>query len=173
MATTERETADAAFWDEVEEASELLQEGRFADALLELREVLRKSPRNPYAYHLLGTAFYETAQHEPARDAFRAAIRLAPDYLGARVSLAHVLRVLGDSRGALVEANDALRRFPKDGEAIYAAGLAYAAIGQRKTAKAYLARYLESNPEFEVATEVRSMIEMLALGEEGDPFEPG
>src|SRR5262249_50381726 len=113
---------DATYWTEVEEAIELLHDERFQDALYALRDIIKKSPQNPYAYHCLGVALFETAQMEPARDAYRAAVRLAPDFLGARVALSHVLRMLGDLRGAIAEAEEALRRRPGDGDALHAAG---------------------------------------------------
>src|SRR6185295_12003281 len=128
---SDKEQRDSAYWEAVEEATELLQERRFEDALLALRDVIKTQPNNPYAYHYLGAAFFETKHLEAARDAYRAALRLAPEYLGARVALSHVLRMLGDTNGALAAAKEALRRFPKDAEAMHAAGLAHAARGNR------------------------------------------
>ena len=162
---------DAANWDEVEEATELLQEGRLPEAMLSLREVIKTHPNNPYAYQYLGVAFFEIKNLEAARDAYRAAVRVSPDYLGARVALSNVMRLLGDARAALVEANEALRRFPKDAEALHAAGLANAAQGNRREAKQQLEGYLGQNPEFEAQQEVRQILEMLGLGEEGEPLE--
>jgi tetratricopeptide (TPR) repeat protein len=156
------EKANAREWEEVEEAVELLHEERFQDALYALRDVLKTNPKNAYAYYFLGVALFETAQAEPARDAYRAAIKLSPDYLGARISLSHVLRMLGDLRGAIAEAEEALRRSPGDGDALHAAGLAHAARGDDATARKYLNAFLASNPEFEAATEVRAILETLS-----------
>jgi tetratricopeptide (TPR) repeat protein len=152
---------EAAHWTEVEEAVELLHDERFQDALYVLRDVIRANPKNPYAYYFLGVALFETAQAEPARDAYRAAVRLAPNYLGARVALSHVLRMLGDLRGAIAEAEEALRRHSGDSDALHAAGLAHAARGDNQAARKYLNAFLASNPEFEVATEVRAILETL------------
>ena len=52
------EAADAAHWTEVEEATELLHEERYREAMVELRRVLQHDPKNPYAYYYLGIAFY-------------------------------------------------------------------------------------------------------------------
>ena len=95
-----KETRDVLQWEAVEEATELLQERLFPQAMIELRRVIMANPNNPYAYFYLGVAFFETEQMEAARDAYRAAVTLAPDYLGARVSLSHVLRQLGDAVAA-------------------------------------------------------------------------
>jgi tetratricopeptide (TPR) repeat protein len=156
------EKANAREWEEVEDAVELLHEERFQDALYALRDVLKANPKNAYAYYFLGVALFETAQAEPARDAYRAAIKLSPDYLGARISLSHVLRMLGDLRGAIAEAEEALRRSPGDGDALHAAGLAHAARGDDATARKYLNAFLASDPEFEAATEVRAILETLS-----------
>ena len=82
-----------------------------------------------------------------------------------------VLRLLGDTGGALTEAREALRRFPKDPEALHAAGLANAAQGNRREAKQQLEGYLGQNPELESQHEVRQILEMLGLGEEGEPLD--
>jgi tetratricopeptide (TPR) repeat protein len=172
MAATEtRNAEDVARWDAVEEATELMQEGRFVDALVALRDVIKADPRNPYAYHFLGAALFETGQHETARDAYRAALRLAPNYLGSRVALSHVLRTLGDLDGALSQASEALRRFPGDGDAMQAAGLAYAAKGNKKAARKQLQGFLASNPVLEAKLEVEQILGMLGLAKDDEPVE--
>jgi Flp pilus assembly protein TadD len=162
---------DAAQWEAVEEAAELLQEARYPEAMIELRRVIMADPNNPYAYNYLGVAFFEIENLEASRDAYRAAIRVQPDYLGARVALSNVLRLLGHADEALREADEALRRFPKDGEALHAAGLANAAKGNRREATKQLQGYLGQGPELEAQHEVRGILEMLGLGEEGEPLE--
>src|ERR1019366_8281128 len=55
MATTatKEEREDAARWAAVEEATELLHEERFREAMVELRGVLEDDPKNSYAYYFL------------------------------------------------------------------------------------------------------------------------
>lgn len=163
--------SDAAHWTAVEDACELLLEERYEEGLRALRDVLRGDPTNPYAYHYAGAAMYELRQLEPARDAYRAALRYAPNYLAARVALSHVLRELGDGRGALTEAQEALARFPRDADAMRAAGLAHAALGQRKAAKRQLEGFLSGSPDLEDRLEIQQILEMLGLGEEGEPID--
>ena len=102
---------------------------------------------------------------EPARDAYRAALRAEPGYIGARGSLAQVLRQLGDFPGAVREAEIALRLAPADPDALHAAGLAHAAMGDRASAGHYLERFLETKPELEAALEVRQVLEALKAGD--------
>ena len=162
MAPDDRD--DATHWEAVEEATELLQEERWADALYALRDAIRRDPANPYAFHFLGVALHETAQLEPARDAFRAALRLSPGYLGSRIALANTLRALGDVRGAIREAEEALRRAPGDGEALHALGMAHAGRGDREAARKYLEAFLATKPELEAGLEARTILEQLGLG---------
>ena len=162
---------DAAYWDAVEEATELLQMEQIPMAMLLLRDVIKEQPNNPYAYNYLGVAFFEIKNLEGARDAYKAAVRLSPGYLGARVALSHTLRLMGDLDGALREAREALRRSPQDADALYAAGIANAAKGNRGEARKQLEGFLGGQPEFEAQTEVRQILEMLGLGEEGEPLD--
>jgi tetratricopeptide (TPR) repeat protein len=163
---------DAAQWDAVEDASELVLEGRHREALAMLRDVIRRDPGNPYAYHYAGTALYEIGQFEAAADAFRAAVRVEPRYLAARVGLSHALRIGGDARGAHAEARRALGQAPGDADALYALGLAQAAAGQREEAIGSLEAFLEAGPELEVSLEARAMLERLRE-ESGDDREGG
>ena len=162
---------DEDHWQAVEEATELLVEGRFEEGLRALRDLVRRDPSNPYAYHYIGTALFELKQLAPARDAYRAALKLAPSYLATRVALSHVLRLLGDIDGALEQSSEALDRFPQDGAALHAAGLAHAAKGQRGQARRRLEGYLGTHPEVEAELEVRGILEMLGIGPEDEPIE--
>ena len=156
-----RDAADQAHWDAVEEATELLHEEQFREALLALRDVIRQDPRNPYAYYFLGVGLYESGELEAARDAYSACLRLAPKHLGARVALSHVLRELGDFRGAVREGMQALADAPGDGDALHAVGLAHHARGDEAAARRYLTAFLEASPELEAAVEVRALLESL------------
>jgi tetratricopeptide (TPR) repeat protein len=155
---------DAAHWSAVEEATELLHEERYREAMVELRKVLQADPKNPYAYFYLGVAFYEVGELEPSRDAYAAALKLAPKHLGARVAMSHVLRQMGDVRGAIREGMAALSQAPGDGEALYALGLAHHARGDEAAARQYLEAFLATNPELEVSLETRGLLAQLGGG---------
>ncbi|MBN9165707.1 MAG: hypothetical protein BGO98_42875 [Myxococcales bacterium 68-20] len=149
---------DAAHWAAVEEATELLHEERFHEALQVLRDVIRADPGNPYAFFFLGQALYEVGELQPARDAYRAVLRLAPEHLGARVSLIHVLRKLGETRDAVSEGLAALEQAPTDGDVLYALGLAYLARGDNVAARRHLEAFLRANPELETRIEVEGLL---------------
>jgi Flp pilus assembly protein TadD len=152
---------DAAHWEEVEEITELLHEERFHEALVQLRELITKSPQNPYGYHFLGVALYEVGELAPARSAYMACLKIAPKHLGARIALSHVERSLGNTREAVKEGMTALTQAPGDADALHAVGLAYASRSDRAAARRYLEAFLEAKPEFEAATEVRAILASL------------
>lgn len=163
-----REERESKQWDAVEEGVGLLEDRQFEAGLLELKKVVEADPNNAYAYNLIGKALWELGKIEPARDAFKASVLLSPNFLGARVALSHAQRRLGDASLAEREARIALTRFPDDGEAYHALGLALAAQGEREEARECLHRFLATKPEFEIATEVRGVLAMLEQGEEGE-----
>jgi Flp pilus assembly protein TadD len=148
-------------WDAVEEATELLHEERFQEAMIELKKALQANPRNAYAYYFLGVAMFEVGELEAARDAYAACLKLAPRHLGARVAYCHVLRLTGDVRGAIREGLSALSQAPGDPDVLHAVGLAYHARGDDAATRKYLEAYLATNPEFEVATETRALLATL------------
>lgn len=158
MQRDERDDRDAGRWESVEEASELLNEERFREAMELLRDAIAKDAQNPYAYFLLGQAFYEIGEMERARDAYEAALKLAPRHLGARVALCHVLRKLGDHRGAIREGMAAQAQAPEDADALYATGMAYFARGDTTSARRYLEAFLCAKPELEVKLEVEAIL---------------
>jgi tetratricopeptide (TPR) repeat protein len=160
----ESDPHDRAHWAAVEEATELLNEERYREALVELRRVLGEDPKNPYAFFFLGVGFFEVGEIEAARDAYEACLKLAPRHLGARVALSHVRRALGDLRGAIREGTAALSQAPGDGDALYALGLAYRARGDDAAARRAFETFLGTQPEFEVATEVRGILTELPGG---------
>jgi Flp pilus assembly protein TadD len=162
------ESGDARRWAAVEEATELIHEQRFREALVELRRILSEDAHNAYAYHYLGKAFAETGEIEAARDAYVAALKLAPRHLGARVALSHVLRMVGDFRGSVREAMAALSQAPGDGDALFALGLAHHARGEDGAAIAALEAFLETRPDVLPAAQARSLLASLKPPEESD-----
>jgi tetratricopeptide (TPR) repeat protein len=154
----ENDPRDRAHWDAVEEISELLHEQRFREAMEELRTVLQADGTNPYAFYFLGIALYENGQLEAARDAYRACLKFAPAHLGARVALTHVLRALGDLRGAIHEGSAALAQAPGDADVLYALGMAHFGRGDVAAARRFLEAFLQAGPEYESSEEVKALL---------------
>jgi len=155
------EQTDAAHWDAVELATELLLEDEPNKALVALRDVLTANPNNAYAYHYTGVAFGVLGKPDAAVDAYRAAVRLAPHYLAAHLGLCHTLREVGQLQQALAAAHHALHFFADDGEAHYAAAYAYLALGQPERARPHLQRFIDSKPELESRLEAQALLDSL------------
>jgi tetratricopeptide (TPR) repeat protein len=149
---------DAAHWEAVDEVAEMMHEERFHEALRVLRDIVKADPTNPYAFFLTGQALYEVGELEPARDAYRAALNLAPKHLGARIAITHVERKLGRIREAIKEGMIAVEQAPQDADALYAVGLAYAARGDNPAARRYLEAFLRAKPELETRLEVEALL---------------
>jgi tetratricopeptide (TPR) repeat protein len=132
------DSTDERHWEAVEEAAELIVQGQFPAALEQLRDIVKADPLNPYAYHHIGVALSHLEQLEAARDAYRAAVRLRPNFLGALVGLSDALRLLGHHAGALTQAKEALRRFPDSVEAQSAVRMAAPAEGDEEGLEAML-----------------------------------
>ena len=152
---------DAAHWDAVELATELLLEDQPSQALVELGNVLKADPTNAYAYHYTAVALVELRKLQAASEAYRAAVRLAPAYVAARLGLCHTLRELGELQDALAVAKDALKDFADDGEVHYAAAYAHLALGQTAPARRHLQRYVDSQPELESRLEAQALLDSL------------
>jgi Flp pilus assembly protein TadD len=63
------------------------QQGRFADAIVQLQIAVRISPRDPEFLTNLATAFQAVGRNDEAKQALRAALTAAPDYEPARAAL--------------------------------------------------------------------------------------
>ncbi len=159
---------DAAQWEAIEEATELLLENDPHEALYVLKKVIETDPRNPYAYYYMGTSMFEVGRFDAAINAYQAALRLSPRYLAARVGLSHAFRIEGDLGPAVQQARKALSQVPGDGDALFALGLALASSGERDGAIRAIRGFLNTNPELEASLEARAMLEKLGDFDEED-----
>ena len=157
--------AHAERWEQVEEATELLQEGRLEEAIEGLRRLLRAHPENEYAWFFLGQAFFEQQQWDKALKGYVEALQRAPRFLGAMLGAGHALLRLGQPDKALRMARQALLAAPGDGDALYLLGMAHLQRGERHAAAEAFRRFLDSRPEWEVAVEVQAILQRL----EADP----
>jgi tetratricopeptide (TPR) repeat protein len=148
-------------WDVAQEGAELVSEGEFERAVVVLFELVSEQPDNEYGYYYLGCAHYELEQYDKALKCYVRALELVPTYLGAMVHAGHTLRMLGRYNEAIRMAHQVLARAAGDPDALYLIGASSFARGDDAQAKDYLERYLHTNPELEVATEVEGMLQIL------------
>lgn len=158
-------------WDAAQEGAELLREGEVDAAIAELERVVTEDPANEYAFFFLGSAHFEKGRFDKATKAYLEALRIAPGYTGALVSLGHALRMSNRLTEALKVGHQILGRDPGDAEGLHLMGLTHYARGEAAAAKRYLERFLDAKPEVEAAQEARGLLQILHkhLGDAKDP----
>lgn len=155
------EEADKARWAACEEGIELLHEGNFEAAVLELSDVVAEDEQNEYAAQFLGTAYYEQQKFEQALACFVRAMELKPRYLGALIGAGQTLRLMGQTERAIRMGKEVLRLHPDDPDALYLLGACHFQRGENRLAHGFLQRFLETGPEVEVMLEVQGMMQII------------
>jgi tetratricopeptide (TPR) repeat protein len=158
MGEDERDTAD---WEAAVEGAELVREGEHQAAIQELSALIQREPKNPYGFHFLGSAFFETKDFARALKAYLSAVELKPDYMGALMGAGWSLHSLGRYREALRVGHQVLLKSKEDSDALHLMGLCHYSMGDAAAALGYMNRFLASQPEIEVALEVQGLIKVL------------
>jgi len=153
--------AQSERWGVAEEGIELLHSGELDAAIDELLRVVREHPHNEYAYHFLGHAYFQKHAFAEALKSYVEALKLAPQYIGAMVGAGQALRMMGEYDRAIRMGHSVIRVHPDDADALFLVGAAHFQKGENEPAKRYLERYLETNPELEVALEVEGMLQVI------------
>jgi cytochrome c-type biogenesis protein CcmH/NrfG len=148
-------------WEAAEEGIELLHAGDVDEAIDELLRVVHEDPANEYAYHFLGHAYFEKEAFPEALKSYVEALQLAPDYVGAMVGAGQALRMMGEYDRAIRTGRRVLGMRANDPDALFLVGAAHFQKGENQAAKEYLERFLETNPEIEVALEVEGMLQVI------------
>lgn len=85
-----------------------------------------------------GIDYYKTGQYDDSISAFRAAIRLEPDYIDAYYNLGSVLEYLQQYDAALAVFKQIIVRKPDDYDSVYKAAWLSYKLGENQKAKTYL-----------------------------------
>ena len=149
------------FWGEIEEGSELLQEGLTDEAIAELRRVISESPKNEYGHFFLGQAFYDKKEYQRALKCYVTALELSPRYIGAMIGAGQTLRQLGQLDQAITMGKQILLASKEDADALYLLGCSHFQKGEMVAAQKYYERFMQTNPELEVAQEVEGILQVL------------
>ena len=150
-----------AAWEAAQEGADLIADEQPERAIEVLEALLRREPRNEYAYFFLGSAHYELRNYEKALAAYVTALKLVPTYLGAMINAGHTLRMLGRYDQAIRMAHEVDSRKKDDPDALYLLGASHFARGNTSQATTYLERFLHTNPELEAAIEAEGMLQVL------------
>lgn len=113
--------------------------GRYDEAIVQFREALSEGERAE-VHHNLGYVYAEQGRFDDAIREFRTALRLAPNFVEARIKLGSTLGTLGRYDEAIAEFREAMKQ-GETAEIHHNIGFAYAGQG----------RLDEAIPEFEAA----------------------
>jgi tetratricopeptide (TPR) repeat protein len=121
-------------------ATQLLREGRPADAIAPLREAALLQPSNALIQHDLGLACLETGLIPEAIAALQSAVAHDPSYADAHFHLGIALEKLGNAREAIAAYDRATQLLPSLAEAWFRAGALVHELGHRDEAIACFRR---------------------------------
>ncbi|UUX51371.1 methyltransferase domain-containing protein [Nisaea acidiphila] len=97
------------------EASQLMRQGRPAEAAAIFGEVAKLNPHQPELQNNLGVALKAAGRPKEAVQAYRRALKLKPDYAVAEANLARALLQTGDGAAAVRHFDSAHRKAPEAG----------------------------------------------------------
>lgn len=124
--------------------------GAFAEAQRELEAIIRKSPDDAKAIHLLGLMLAAQGKLQEGTECFKHLVSTVPQYADARVSLGMALGDAGNLEAAVAEYREALRLRPGLFQARTNLGIALAQLGRYQEAAEILQgalAYAPGDPE--------------------------
>lgn len=140
--------------------TELLAEGRAAEAAAQAEEVIRAYPQSGMAWLLLGQARLRQQQLSSAEAALHRAVELMPESVEAHFSLGSTLLLQNEAAGAESCFRQAVRLKPASATAYYNLGLCLLKLDDRDGAQQALEKAVYYRPQFAEAH--RSLGELLA-----------
>jgi tetratricopeptide (TPR) repeat protein len=115
-------------------------------ALVDLERLVAESPRSAEAHHRIGKILQIQGRFDQAKQAYRRALELDREYVGALIGLGEIEDHLGQPEAALGRFESAIEIDPHQAEAHFARGRVLEAIGRTDDALAAYFRTLELNP---------------------------
>jgi arylsulfatase A-like enzyme/Tfp pilus assembly protein PilF len=106
-------------YNKIKQASSASAEGRSADAIARIREVIGSDPEIVEAHMLLGTFLKKSKQPKDAIAAYKQALLLDPEHQGALFSLAIAYKDLGRLDDALLGFERARELDPRNGKVLF------------------------------------------------------
>jgi tetratricopeptide (TPR) repeat protein len=161
--------------EQLSKGEQLLSQGRWEEAIKELRAALQNEPNRPETHTNLGMAYYFSGDSAAAIPEFQAALRLEPTRVDARHGLGLALYDRGDFDGAISAFRSSSQQNPV---AYYNLGNALEQIGDRTGAIEAYKQYLASTRPSPDADRLNNAIRentfpTLASGTAQDHFQRG
>jgi tetratricopeptide (TPR) repeat protein len=135
----ELQSADALF----DEALELHDSGRHADAAKVYEKAIELDPTDPILYFNVANVYYEQDRLEDSAAAYLEATLRDPEYVEAWNGLGCVLSKLDRSKEAVVALRRAVQLVPSYGDAHFNLASEHEQLGQIEAASKHWRRYLE------------------------------
>lgn len=132
----------------MDEALLAYQEGNLTAAAQLCREIIRSSPENIEALHLLGAIAHGNGNLNESIDYFSQVLQLQPDYLEAHMNLGLVLKQQGKLTEAIGHYQQALALKPGDAEIHFSMGKAVVETGQIKEAIGHYRQAIGLKPDY-------------------------
>lgn len=137
----------------INKAGTLINAGRYADAVPELRAALERDPRSAVAYANLAMAYAGLGEADQAIRAGQDAIDLAPQSAQFRVMVGGLLNRVGRFADAEHHLTLAVKLAPQSPDALFQLGVARHYLGKRDEAIAAFRQALRSNGNYRPARE--------------------
>jgi tetratricopeptide (TPR) repeat protein len=128
-------------------AAEHQQAGEFGKAEIICREILRRDPRNVNATRMLGTLARDLGKPRLAARMLRNAVKLTPDFFGARMDLARVLMEIDELDEGESVIQEAIRLHPELPQPYSLLGNLYNKKGDFEEAVKVFQQALEIQPD--------------------------
>ena len=141
----------------LQQAIALHQQGRIGEAKERYEEVLKASPQNADALHLLGVVAYQTKNYQAAVDLIGRAIENNPNQAAYYSNRGNALRDLKQLEAALDSYDKAISLKPDYAEFHTNRGSALHEIGRLEEAEASFKKAILINPEFVLALNNHSL----------------
>jgi Tfp pilus assembly protein PilF len=144
----------------IDRITELLAEGRAAEAAAQAEEVIRAYPQAGLAWLLLGRARLRQQQPQGAEAALHRAVELMPESVEAHFALGSVLLLQNEAAQAAACFRQAVRLKPTSATAYYSLGLCLLKLDDTDGARDALEKAVLYRPQFSEAH--RSLCVLLA-----------
>ncbi|MBA2690013.1 MAG: PEP-CTERM system TPR-repeat protein PrsT [Burkholderiales bacterium] len=129
-------------------AKQAHDKGDYKSAIIHLKNVLQKTPKDAEARYLLGLSYNEAGDPWSAEKEFRLAIELQKDAAAVRPQLAKALLLQGNFEAVLKETEPDEEGTPLSPALLSARGVAQLSLGSIDDAKASFEKALTGEPDF-------------------------
>ena len=116
--------------EKIDSVMELYSSGNIDEAILEIQSLNKEYPNTPLLFNLLGACYTSLENWEEAKENFKKAIEIKPDYADVHYNLGNIFVELDLFESAIESFHNVINIDSKYGQAYYNLGVSYYEIGQ-------------------------------------------